>query len=185
MRFSFSEFLSLRADACLDRDRCAGRISRASTREPSNTTITTMGILRMTFPMVPEPRSSGQKATTVVRTAKTTGRPTSIAPSTAPSRAARPSSCLRKTFSPITIASSTTIPSTVMKANREIMLMDTSNLGRTKIPAAKEIGMPKVTQKASRRFKKTPSRMLTRIKPMAMFLNSRLMRLFNISERSR
>ena len=52
------------------------------------------------------------------------------------------------------------------------MLMDTSNWGSVHNPAAKEMGIPRVTQKASRRFKKRASRMQTNTRPIAMFFIS-------------
>ena len=138
-----------------------------------------MGRLRITLPIIPVPESSGQKAATVVRTAKITGRPSSVAPSTAALRGLKPSSRFRKIFSPMTMASSTTMPSTIISAKSEIMFIDTSKSGKSHNPARKEIGIPRVTQKASCRFKKSPSRMLTRIRPMAMFFSSRSIRLFS------
>ncbi len=169
----------------LDPTKWAGRISKHSIKEPSNTRMTTMGMLRMIFPMVPLPRRRGQKAATVVSTAKTTGRPTSRVPSTDPCRGSSPSSYLRNTFSPTTMASSTTMPNTIIKANREIMFMDTSNLGKSISPAMKEMGIPRVTQKASRTLRNSPRRMLTRTRPSPMFLSSSRMRLFNIRDLSR
>ena len=72
--------------------RCDGKMKSDSTSDPSSTTMTTMGILRMKLPMTPPASSSGQKATMVVSTAKTTGRPTSSVPSTAPCRGSSQSS---------------------------------------------------------------------------------------------
>ena len=71
-----------------------------------------------------------------------------------------------------------------MKANSEIMLMETSNLGKAQMPAAKEMGIPKVTQKARRTLRNSPNRMLTRIRPIAIFLNKSSIRLRRIVDLS-
>ena len=120
----------------------------------------------------------------VVRTAKMTGRPTSIAPSTAAFKGGKPSSCLRNIFSPMMMASSTTIPRTIMKAKREIMLMETSKLGKIASPVKKDIGIPSVTQKANRTLRNNPRRTITSVRPMARFLNRSSRRLFSISDMS-
>ena len=62
--------------------------------------------------------------------------------------------------------------------------MDTSKLGRNIIPAIKEIGIPRVTQKAMRRWRTSHSRTLTNIKPKAIFFNNSSRRLFNILDMS-
>ena len=49
------------------------------------------------------------------------------------------------------MASSTTIPSTTMNANSEIMLIDTSSVGIIQNVPRNEIGMPRLTQNASRK----------------------------------
>ncbi len=72
----------------------------------------------------------------------------------------------------------------MIKANKDTMLMETSILGSTIKAAAKEIGIPRVTQKARRRFMKNPSNRLTSSSPMAMFVSSKFNRLFRISDRS-
>ena len=54
-----------------------------STREKTRVEMTMIGITFMIFPVCPSTASSGAKAATVVRTAKTTGTATSEAPSTA------------------------------------------------------------------------------------------------------
>ena len=63
--------------------------------------------------------------------------------------------------------------------------MDTSNLGNSIKPAIKEMGMPNVTQKASRMLRNMPRRMLTKIRPKVMFFNKSQMRLFNMLDLSR
>ncbi|GIT05259.1 MAG: hypothetical protein CM1200mP29_06700 [Verrucomicrobiota bacterium] len=56
-------------------------------------------------------------------------------------------------FSPMRMASSTTMPSTTINANSEIMLIDTSSEGISQNVPRNEIGMPRLTQKASRKRK--------------------------------
>ena len=166
MRVPF--FLSVvgSADTCLFLERWAGRINRDSTSEPKSTTMTTSGMLRSSLPMTPLPMSRGPKATMVVRTEKITGRPTSMAPSVAALKGGSPSSCLRNIFSPMIMASSTTIPRTMIKAKSDIMFMDTSRCGRIASPVRNDIGMPRVTQKASRMSRKRARRTNTSPRPM-------------------
>ena len=72
-------------------------------------------------------------------------------------------------FSPIRMASSTTIPSTTMKANSEIMLIDTSSDGISQNVPRNEIGMPRLTQKAKRKRRNNASTMNTRQNPVTPF----------------
>ena len=83
------------------------------------------------------------------------------------------------------MASSTTIPRTMMKANREIMLMDTPKVGKSIRPAIKEMGIPSVTQKARRAFRNIPRSKLTRIRPRAIFFSNSRILLFSILDLSR
>ena len=133
--------------------------------DPARTTITTTGMFRMMLPRVPGTISRGQNAAIVVRTAKMTGLLTCEAPCTADSKGASPFSRLRYMFSPMTIASSTTIPRISMNAKREIMLIDISNTGRSHSPVAKEMGIPIVTQKASLTLRKSERSITTRMRP--------------------
>jgi len=55
---------------------------KASPRETIRMMMTAMGITAINFPMMPEINNRGEKATTVVLTAITTGPPTSFKPST-------------------------------------------------------------------------------------------------------
>ena len=80
-------------------------------------------------PIVPGMNSIGRKATIVVSTAKITGLDIWLAPRVAASRPSfRPGPLCRWwwMFSATTMASSTTMPSTMMNAKSEIMLTDTS-----------------------------------------------------------
>ena len=79
-------------------------------------------------------------------------------------------------FSPATIASSTTMPSARMKANRLTMLMETPSTGmKMKVPM-NATGMPIVTQNASLNSRNRLSSTSTRHRPMKPFFSSRSMR---------
>ncbi len=80
-------------------------------------------------------------------------------------------------FSPTMMASSTTMPSTRMKANSEIRLIDTSSVGISARAPRKEIGIPSDTQAASRSRRNSASTSATSAKPARPFLSSRSSRL--------
>ena len=69
-------------------------------------------------------------------------------------------------FSPTTIASSTTMPSTMINANSVIMLTDTPSVGISISAPMNEIGMPIVTQKATRSSRNRPRQIMTSARPM-------------------
>ena len=94
----------------------------------------------MIFPVAPSIISNGEKAATVVATAKNTGIIISCVPSMTARSLGFPCSYWEKMFSPTTMASSTTIPSTTMKANREMRLMETSRWGQCQKAAHKRNG---------------------------------------------
>ena len=87
-------------------------------------------------------------------------------------------------LSPTMIASSTTIPSTRMKANSESMFIDMPSSGSTHSAPMKEIGIPIVTQKARRKRRKSASTRKTRSSPWMPFLSKRDRRLCRITVRS-
>ena len=130
------------------------------------------GIIRNSFPCSPGMSSSGVKAATLVSTLNTTGVATSRAPSTAARAYGLPSSRWAKTFSPTTMASSTTMPRARMKAKRVIMLMVTPSDGTTSMAPRNEIGMPIMTQKASRALSRVPRTRSTSTRPTAPSLSS-------------
>ena len=68
-------------------------------------------------------------------------------------------------FSPTTIASSTTIPSTRMKANSDITLIVTSTYGSRASAPMNETAMPTDTQRASRSFRNRASTRNTSRRP--------------------
>jgi hypothetical protein len=76
------------------------------------------------------------------------------------------------------------MPSVTMKANSEIMLMDTPVAGISIIVPRKDTGMPSVTQKLSCSLRKRPSVTKTRMRPMRALRIKRSMRSRYISESS-
>ena len=125
--------------------------------------------------MRPSMKASGTNATHVVSTAATTGAPTSPAPFSAAMRGGLPCLSFVKMFSPITIASSTMRPSTMMRPKRDmrLMLAPATSIS-TKVPA-NETASPMVTQKATRISRKIASVITTRIRPIVAlrFMRSR------------
>ena len=85
--------------------------------------MTTTGTTARNFPMIPSPQISGRNAATVVLTLPKTGHMTSRAPRTEASTALSPWLYRRKTFSPMTMASSTTMPSAMIMPKSESILM--------------------------------------------------------------
>ena len=79
-------------------------------------------------------------------------------------------------FSPTTIASSTTIPSTTMKAKSEIMFTDAPKKGIRKSAPRNEVGIPQATQNATRTSRKRLRQSTTRISPICALRHSRSMR---------
>ena len=106
-------------------DKCAGRMKKASNRETNKTEITMMGTALMICPRTPVTKSSGAKAAMVVNTPTATGAAIPRTPANAAPAPFKPASCSVKIFSPATMASSTTMPSTTMRAKRETILMVT------------------------------------------------------------
>jgi len=139
--------------------------------------MTTIGTWPMNLPIIPSICDRGRKAKTVVSTAMITGTATSRVPSMAAAVRLMPRSRRVKTFSPTTIASSTTMPSTTMKANIEIMFSEAPQAGMIQNPPMKEIGMPMATQKARRGCRKRARQMKTSTRPIVPFFSIRFMRL--------
>ena len=125
------------------------------------------GMSRKPFPITPGMNSSGTNAATVVRTAKVTGLATSPAPAVAPCRPSPPSSWRVWMLSPTMTASSTTMPSTRMNAKSDTALSETSSVGISAIAPRNEIGMPRLTQKATRSSRKSASTTRTSANPAA------------------
>ena len=138
---------------------------KLSISDHTKTEITTKGKIRHMPPMSPSTASIGENVTIVVRTAKNTGVATCIAPLTAASTEFIPRSLNNAIFSPTTIASSTTIPSTKMKVNNDNILIERSRGPNNQKPPMKEIGIPRETQNANLGFKNNARTIITSIRP--------------------
>ena len=123
-------------------------------------------------------------AAMVVRIVISTGGPISIAPSMAASEGLLSISWCAKIFSPTTIASSTTIPSTKINANREIILILVSIEGIAIIAPAKLSGIPIIIQKDKSIRKKSDSVKKTNPSPSQRFFINKSIRSRNTKERS-
>ena len=134
--------------------------------------------------MIPGRFSIGMKARTEVNTAKTTGTEIPCTPRTAAFKPLSPRCRSRSTFSATTIASSTTIPSTRMKAKSESMFTDVPVHAITMSAPRKDSGMPIDTQIEMRKRRKSASTAKTRARPWAPLRRSRFRRLRRISEAS-
>ena len=133
----------------------------------------------MILPVTPDTNSIGVNAAIVVSTPKITGTMTSYVPRIAALVPLPVRVCVLWMFSPTTIASSTTMPSTRMNANSDIMLIETSNTGISAIEPRKDTGMPSVTHSASRRRRNSASTTNTIAKPVIALLASRSIRLLS------
>ena len=123
----------------------------------------------MNFPITPETKQSGRNVMTVVRTLEMTLGTTSTVPSIAAAVRLLPIRRCRSTLSLITMASSTTIPIAIRKANMESMLSVWS-VANMSIPVPSiENGMPIATQKAILRSRKSASITNTMTRPCSPF----------------
>ena len=120
--------------------------------------------------MRPSTMISGRNAAMVVRTPKMTGTETSQVPSTAAVSGDFPSCSWPNTRSPTTMASSTTIPRTKMKAITVIVDMVISVKGSTARVPSRATGMPMATHMATRNFRNSANITNTRIRPPPAFL---------------
>ena len=159
-------------------------MNRASIQDIRKQLITTTGIARNSFPIIPGNARIGKNAATLVRMANARGTATSLAPCTAASGNAMPCCICSKIFSPAIMASSTTIPSAIIKANIEIILMDTSAAGINSKAPKNAVGIPIVTQKARRYSRNRLSNTRTSTRPMAAFFINRPTRWLYVSPSS-
>ena len=144
--------------------------------DTNNTLMTTMGMERVISLNVPLVNSNGANAATDVSTPTTTGANTFRAPPDAASIPLLPAARSASIFSPITIASSTTNPSTMIKPNSEIIVMVTPSAPNSRMPPIKAVAMPTLTQTASFRSSIKTRNRKTRAKPYKPFFSSRLIR---------
>ena len=93
-----------------------------SASETSNVVMKANGITAMNLPITPDTKHSGRKVITVVSTLEITLGTTSTVPSIAAAVRLLPIRRCRSTLSLTTIASSTTMPIAIRKANIESML---------------------------------------------------------------
>ena len=155
-----------------------GRIQAASTSEKASTGMTMRGRVPMRSPQMPGRPSSGPNAAMVVRTPNEAGNRTCRTPFTA--AASTPvfaRETWRCTFSPTTMASSTTIPRVRMNPNRVNMFTVTPSPGIIRKAPKKATGSPAAVQTASRldRVKKRTRKM--RARPCSPFRTRTSMRL--------
>jgi hypothetical protein len=145
--------------------RCDGRMNNDSSSENSRQLITMIGTTRVMRPMGPGRKASGANAATVVSTPNVTGTTMVWAPRIAPNSFLPIFDCWVWVFSPTTMASSTTIPSTTMKPSRETKLTDIPRWGITATAPRKEMGMPRLTHMARRSRRNSARMRTTRRKP--------------------
>ena len=158
-------------------DTWEGSTNSDSINEKISVQITTMGITFISLPSGPGNMIKGANAMMVVSTEKMTGFCTSWAPSIAPLTPVIPWRCLLNTFSPTIMASSTTMPSTNIKANNEIIFKEPPKLGNNINAPIKEMGIPRVTQNESCARKNKSRITNTKAKPLKAFSLSRSIRL--------
>ena len=164
---------------------CAGRMSLDSTSENNSTGITINGICANKGPRSPPIINKGMKAATVVKTPKVTGTAISCVPLIAASVALSLSLSFEKIFSPVTMASSTTIPSTRIKANRLTRLKVTPSTGISANAPRKLMGIPMDTHTATEKRRNSVSSRKIKIPPWKALFSKVCRRSFTYWERSR
>ncbi len=133
---------------------CRGRIRKHSTRLAASTAITVNGISAIRLPNRPPTATSPKNAITVVTVAENTGAAILIAAFSAAVTESSPRTRWRQSAcSPTTIASSTTIPSVMISAKSEIMLIVSPPSHISAIADRSATGMPAATQNAVRAFR--------------------------------
>ena len=162
----------------------AGSTRKDSISEKTSTMMTTVGICQAILPGSPPMAAKGAKASTVVSAAAVTGASISRAPVRAASPGGSPWACLTTMRSETTTASSTTMPSTMIKpvsANRLSVMPKTGN----RIMVARNTtGMPTRIQTAGPGRTKVNSTAVTSTKPIRPLLNISAMRLLTMMDSS-
>ena len=148
-------------------------------RENKSTDTTTAATGPIIVPKRPSINVSGMKATMVVKTPKVTGSATSMVPLMDASIPASPIFNLRYTDSPVTMASSTTIPSTTINPNALIRFKVIPNAAITENAPRKLMGMPMNTQMAILGRRNRVNKAMTRKVPCAALLPSTPKRFFS------
>ena len=141
-------------------------------------TITTIPMVFQIIPNGPDTISMGENAAMVVNTPNVAGIATFLTPAITFSALWPFLSISEYADSPMIMASSTTIPSTRINANRLSMLIDTPTIssGITNKVPRKQTGKPTMTQNASLIFKNKESTKKTRSAPKNMFSSIMLSR---------
>ena len=151
-----------------------GRIRKHSIRLAASTAITVNGMSAIRLPNRPPTATSPKKAITVVSVAENTGAAILIAAVSAAVTGSSPSvRCRKSACSPTTMASSTTMPSVMMSAKSEIMLIVSPPSHIRAIADRSATGMPAATQNAVRAFRNRNSSPTTSASPVAA-LSSRI-----------
>ena len=150
--------------------KCAGKISFDSIKEKIKQSTTTAPIALPKAEDGPSPNRNGTNTAIVVNTPKVAGIATRLTPRITLSVVWPCSSISSWALSPITMASSTTIPSTKMKANKLITLIVTStnSIGITNKVPKKQTGNPIITQKAKRTRKNNANIKNTSMAPLCI-----------------
>mmetsp|Transcript_13731 Transcript_13731/g.22030 ORF Transcript_13731/g.22030 Transcript_13731/m.22030 type:complete len:250 (+) Transcript_13731:2666-3415(+) len=167
---SLAEFLMAWAMWC-------GKMRKHSTSEARRTTITVKGMSAIKSPKRPPMAVRPKKAITVVMVEENTGNDMRFAAFSAATkggslrRRARASAC-----SPTTIASSTTMPSVMMRPKREIILIVNPAAYISATAANIAVGIPAATQKAVRALRNRNNSTTTNASPMSPLSISKLRR---------
>ena len=157
--------------------RWCGRIRKHSNRLMLRTAITVKGMSAIKSPKVPSIAINPKKAMFVVKVAETTGQNIRSAARSAATTGASPNTRRRySACSPTTMASSTTIPSVMINANNEIMLIVSPPACISATPDSIATGIPAATQIAVRVFKNSTSSSRTSPSPITALSSSRLSR---------
>ena len=164
--------------------RCPGRTKKHSMMDAMTTAMTTSGRVPMIWPMVSRTRRIGAKAAIVVRLAPITGVIMWPAPSSAAVNGSSPRLERVAVCSPTTMASSTMMPSVMISANSEIMLMVWPLTYMKPMVAIMATGMPAATQKAMRALRKTKRMAMTTNSPWTPLRKRSSMRSLSPAERS-
>ncbi len=154
-----------------------GRIRKHSTSDAVSTAITVSGMSTIRSPNCPPMATRPKKAISVVSVAEKTGSAMRRAAFSAAVGASSPRCRIRASAcSPTTMASSTIIPSVMISAKSEIMLIVSPATYISATVASRATGMPAATQKAVRALRNRKSSARTSpspVSPLASSMSSR------------
>ena len=146
-------------------------ITRASKREKQRAKIATLGITERNCPISPVARRRGVNAAILVSTVATTGQATSLVPITAALNGSTPLDIYLWTFSTTIMASSTTMPSIIIRPNIERTFSVVPVIFINMAAPRKETGIPRAAMKAALRSRKRARRINTRTNPRPPLLS--------------